>query len=96
MNVIHLERNNFDELVKNRVLVDFYAEWCGPCKMMSSVLEKAEADIDVVKVNIDEYQDIARQYGVMSIPTLILFDNSKEVKRNVGFISQEQLEKFVK
>ena len=96
MKIIHLENEKFKDLIKGHVLVDFYANWCGPCKMMSSVLEKAESDIEVIKVDVDKFEKIAQEYGVMSIPTLVLFDNGKEVKRNIGFISQEQLQEFVK
>lgn len=87
--------NNFDELVKTRVLVDFYANWCGPCKMLSPVLEKVSDEIKVVKVNVDSNQELARKYGVMSIPCVILFDNGKEVKRNVGFMPEAKLREFI-
>ena len=66
--------NNFNELTQERVLVDFYANWCGPCKMLGPVLEKVSDEIKVLKVNVDEYQDLAREYGVMSIPCIILFE----------------------
>ena len=96
MEVIHLDKENFNDLIKDKVLVDFYANWCGPCKMLGPILEKANGDIKVIKVDVDKFEDLSQQYGVMSIPTLILFDKGKEVKRNIGFISQEQLEKFIK
>ena len=76
---------DFLEVIKGRVLVDFYATWCGPCRMLGPVLEQIDA-IETVKVNVDEYPDIARKYGVMSIPCLILFDEGKEVKSNIGFL----------
>ena len=88
--------NNFDEEIKNkRILVDFYADWCGPCKMMASVLENVEG-IDVLKVNVDNFPDLAQKYGVMSIPTLILFDNNQQVKSNIGFINEDELKEFIK
>lgn len=65
---------NFDEIIKNRVLVDFYADWCGPCKMLGPVLEKVN-DIDIIKVNVDMYGELSRKYGIMSIPCLILFED---------------------
>ena len=95
MEIIHLNNENFDELIKEKVLVDFYANWCGPCKMIASELEKAESSIKVVKVDVDEFEDLAREYGVMSIPTLILFENGKEVKRTIGFIDKDRIEKFI-
>lgn len=96
MKIIHLEKENFNDLIKDKVLVDFYANWCGPCKMIAPILEKVNSELSVVKVDVDEFEDLAREYGVMSIPTLILFDNGNEVKRNVGFMSQDQIEKFLK
>lgn len=95
MEIIHLENQDFNELIKDKILVDFYANWCGPCKMLSPVLEEAQNELKVLKVDTDEFEDIARQYGVMTIPTLILFSNGKEIKRNIGFINQEELEKFL-
>ena len=98
MEIIHLENEkNFKELIKsNKILVDFFANWCGPCKMLASVLEKAESGVKVIKVDTDEYEDLAREYGVMSIPTLVLLENGKEVKRNIGFIDKNKLEDFLK
>ena len=90
--------SNFQELLAEGkpLVVDFWAPWCGPCKMIAPELEKAEGNIKVVKVDVDEFEDLARTYGVMSIPTLILFDNGKEVKRTIGFIDKDRIEKFVK
>ena len=86
---------NFDEIIKNRVLVDFYADWCGPCKMLGPVLEKVN-DIDIIKVNVDMYGELSRKYGIMSIPCLILFEDGKEVKRNLGFINEDKVREFIK
>lgn len=93
----HYSENNFDEVIKSKVLVDFYANWCGPCKMLSPILEQlaSEVDIDIIKVNVDKYQDLAREYKVMSIPCLILFDNEKEIKRTLGFMPKEKLKEFI-
>lgn len=89
--------DNFNEVIKSKVLVDFYANWCGPCKMLAMEIEKVinEIDIDIVKVNIDEAEDIARKYGVMSIPTLILFENGQELKKTIGFIPKEKIKEFI-
>ena len=94
--VTNYNGNNFNELIKNKVLVDFYANWCGPCKMLGPVLEKVSDEINVLKINVDEYQDLAREYGVMSIPCIILFDNGKEIKRNIGFLPEGKLREFIK
>ena len=98
MEVIHLEKvEQFKKLIQeDKILVDFFATWCGPCKMLAPVLEKAESEIKVIKVDTDEFDDLAREYGVMSIPTLVLLEKGKEVKRNVGFIDKNNLEKFLK
>ena len=94
--MINYNGENFNEITKEKVLVDFYASWCGPCKMLSPVLEKITNDIKVVKVDVDKYQDLAREYGVMSIPCLILFEDNKEIKRNIGFIPEPKLKEFIK
>ena len=96
--MIHLEdEKKFNELIKDKAVVDFFATWCGPCKMLGPVFEEVskEKDINFVKVDIDNFEDICREYKVMSVPTLILFENGKEVKRNVGFIPKEELIKFI-
>jgi len=95
MEIIELEDNKFEDLIKTRVLVDFYANWCGPCKMLAPELVKASGDINVLKVDVDKHEDIARKYGVMSIPTLILFEDSTPVKQSVGFIDKDAIEEFI-
>lgn len=81
------------------VLVDFYADWCGPCKMLAPAVEAAADEfagkVTVGKLNIDENIDIAERYSVMSIPTLILFQGGKEVSRMVGLQSKDALSRFV-
>ncbi len=78
------------------VLVDFYADWCGPCKMMAPAVDAAADSyagrVKVGKLNVDESSDLAERYGVMSVPTLILFRNGQEVKRTVGLQSRAALE----
>ena len=81
------------------VLVDFYATWCGPCKMLSPVLEefaKTHEDIKIVKIDVDEETPLAIKYGVMSIPTLILFRNGEIAGQTLGYQTPDQLENFVK
>ena len=90
----------FDNLLKEneKVLVDFYADWCGPCKMMAPVVEElAEEKLDVTfaKVNVDNLGDVAQRYGIMSIPTLILFKDGEFASQTVGFQPKEALEAFL-
>ena len=98
--VIHLEKENFDEIIKEgKVLVDFYAEWCGPCKMLAPIIEEVAKEneaIKFVKVNVDEHEDLSQKYGVMSIPTLILMENGEEKKKQIGFLPKEVLEEWLK
>ena len=95
---LKLSSENFEKEVinsENTVLVDFYADWCGPCKMLAPVIEdvakELQGKVKVGKVNVDENQDLAMEYGVMSIPTMIIFKNGKEDKRLVGFRSKSEL-----
>lgn len=90
MSVLKLTTKNFDQEVlqsEKPVLVDFYADWCGPCKMMAPVIDEIAGevrDVKVGKLNIDENMEIAQKYGVMSIPTLIVFQNGEVQKRELG------------
>ena len=91
----YLKDEDFNELVKTgTVLVDFYAEWCGPCKMMGEVLGTFE-NVNIVKVNTDEHNELALSFGIMSIPTLILFKDGKEVDKMIGMHDRTELENFV-
>lgn len=94
--MIHLEKENFDELIKEgKYLVDFYAEWCGPCKMLAPILEQLEDKINIIKINVDEHDDLAMKYRVMSIPTLIFFEDGEKKDEIVGFHSKDELEKYI-
>ena len=93
-----INEKKFNEIISSeKVLIDFYADWCGPCRMLLPILESIDSEniISIKKVNVDESIDIARKYGVMTIPTLILFENGKELKRNVGMISKDEIIKFI-
>ncbi len=93
--VKYLETENLDDLVKSGLhIVDFYADWCGPCKMMGSVLETMN-DVSVIKVNTDAHPELAQKFGVMSIPTLVFFKDGAEVRKEIGFKSKEEIERII-
>lgn len=99
MAVTQINKDNFKDAIKEGItLVDFYADWCGPCKMIAPFVEEASNEIKDVKfnkLNIDEAQDIAMEYGVMSIPTLIVFKDGEPAEQNVGFVPKEGIIKMV-
>ena len=92
-----LTKDNFQELVlesKEKVLVDFWATWCGPCMMLSPIIEELSQTHKVGKVNVDEELELARRYGITSIPTLILFENGEAVRQTMGYQPKEDIEAF--
>lgn len=97
MAAIELTSENFEQEVLQAdkpVLVDFWASWCGPCKMLSPVIEEIaeeRSDIKVGKVNIDEHPELAQKYGVMSIPTVLVLKNGEEVNKSVGAVPKNAL-----
>lgn len=97
MALIHYEKD-FNKLIEKEAVVDFYATWCGPCKMFGPIFEEVSnsSDINFIKLDVDKSREIAREYGVMTIPTIILFKDGKEVKRYTGFIPKEEFMKFLK
>ena len=98
MAILHITKENFDkEVLKSDVpvLVDFWADWCGPCKALGPILEEVESElapgVKIAKINIDEQEELAAQFRVMSIPTLLLFKNGQPVEKSVGLISKDQV-----
>ena len=96
----HLQNaNEFEKEVQGEaVLIDFFAEWCGPCQMLAPVLEQfaKESEVKVIKIDVDEVPELARQFRVMSIPTLMLFKDGKFVKKQLGYMPIEAVREFVK
>ena len=103
MSVINLNGNNFEEEVMNSnktVLIDFWASWCGPCKMMAPVVNELADEladsVKVCKINIDEEQNLAVKYNVMSIPTFVVIKNGKETGRSIGVQDKSELMNIIK
>lgn len=91
-----LNEKNFNEKIKNGVvLIDFFATWCGPCRMMAPILEQVQNElgekVHIYKVDVDECENLARKYGIMSIPSLFLFVDGKETEHKVGLTQKDAL-----
>ena len=99
MSVLNVNSKNFNEEIKEGiVLVDFFANWCGPCKMLSPIVDQVSnefSNVKFLKLNVDESSDIAGNYNIMSIPALLLFKDGVLISKSVGFISAEELKNFI-
>ena len=99
--VKEIAQEEFNSIVKNstgKVLVDCYAEWCGPCRMLSPIVDEVAEEVNsctFYKLNVDEAEEISTEYQIMSIPTLLLFENGELKNKSVGFMSKEDLKRFV-
>lgn len=102
MSVLEVMSDSFEEEVLNSekpVLVDFYADWCGPCKMLAPIVDavaEENSDVKVCRINIDENEELAVKYGIMSIPTLVVIKNGEEVRRTVGVVGKEEILEMLK
>ena len=100
MAIVHVTKDNFEEVVNNagkKVLLDFWATWCGPCKMLSPILEDIDAEqheLLIAKINIDEEMDLAMKYNITSIPTLVLVQDGNTLNTAVGYRSKDDVLKF--
>jgi thioredoxin 1 len=97
----HVNMEEYNKITKEGklVLVDFYADWCGPCKMLTPFLEKLNEEneeLQIIKVNVDQENELAREYGVMSIPTLLVYKDGEVVKKELGFRPLEGLREMIK
>lgn len=102
MSVLDVTNTNFEEEVlksKETVLVDFYADWCGPCQMLSPIVDEVaneREDIKFCRINVDNEQDLAIKYDVMSIPTLVVIKNGQEVNRTIGLVDKNEILDMIK
>jgi thioredoxin 1 len=98
--ILDATESDFDEVIQSEktVLVDFWAVWCPPCKRLSPILKELDEeleDFNVAKVNVDEHPELASRFGVMSMPTLIVFQDGQPVKKAVGFLHKEALTELI-
>ena len=101
MSVKKIEEKDFNEVIKNKdkkVLVDCYADWCGPCRMLSPIIDELAEEIDsceFYKLNVDEAENISREYGIMSIPTILIFKDGKEINKSIGLKTKDELKELI-
>lgn len=87
------------EIMNDKVVVDFFANWCGPCKMLAPIVEEVSNELEkitFVKVDIDEIESLPRQFDIMSIPTLLVFEKGELIKRHTGYMAKDELVQFIK
>lgn len=97
--LIKTEEEFNHEIMNDKVVVDFFANWCGPCKMLAPIVEEVSNELEkitFIKVDIDEIESLPRQFDIMSIPTLLIFEKGELIKRHTGYIDKEELVQFIK
>lgn len=101
MSVKKISEKDFNKVISNKekkVIVDCYAEWCGPCRMLSPIIDELKEEIDsceFYKLNVDEAENISREYGIMSIPTILIFKDGKEINKSIGLKTKEELKELI-
>ena len=96
MEIIKGSLENFDEITsKGNVLVDFFATWCGPCKMLAPELEEIKDKVQIVKIDIDENLELCKRFGVMSVPTLVYFKADGTYTMHIGYMTSDEMLKFI-
>lgn len=100
MKVVEIKQDEFKEKIKGKkVVVDCYATWCGPCRMLSPIIDELASEneeVEFYKLDVDDAEEVSREYGIMSIPTILVFEDGKLSKKQVGFMPKEELESFIK
>ena len=101
MKVKEIKETEFKEVIKKegKVLVDCYAPWCGPCKLLSPIIDELASETEnceFYKLNVDDAEEVSREYGIMSIPTILLFDNGELKQKTIGFKPKEELQELIK
>lgn len=98
--ISYLKNENLEDLIgSKKVVVDFYADWCMPCSMLGDIMEEVveeEPNLNILKVNVDEHADIAKKFGVMSIPLVLLYKDGKIEKKHVGLMEKDEFKDFIK
>ena len=101
MSVKKISEKDFNKVISNKekkVIVDCYAEWCGPCRMLSPIIDELKEEVDsceFYKLNVDEAENISREYGIMSIPTVLVFKDGKEINKSIGLKTKEELKELI-
>ena len=101
MEVIEIKEKEFKDIIKKggKILIDCYAPWCGPCKLLSPIIDELAKEVDsceFYKLNVDDAEEISQEYGIMSIPTILVFENGELKEKAIGFKQKEELKELIK